>query len=145
MTGVDPRGRWEAAYRATEYRVPLPALDDLVLRVDRQDATADRKLRDLCGVRTHWAVLTPCNPVSQMLDDATNARRLRECEAALAQRGLRYCLARNHDPQGEWPDEPGFLLCDPPAGAAEELGREFGQNAILLGTLSEAPGLLWLL
>lgn len=141
---MDARGRLEAAYRATEYRVPLPGRDDLVLRLDRDDDDADRVLRELGGVKTSWAIVTPCNPGSQQLDEAANALRLRLCQAALERHGLRHRAARNHDPRGLWPDEPGFLLCDPPPGAAELLGREFGQNAIVVGVLGEAARLIWL-
>lgn len=141
---MDARGRSDAVYRAAEYRVPLRDQGELVLRVDFKEASADRKLRGHCGVKTHWAILTPCNPGSQRLDEAANARRLQQCEAALERRGLRHRPAHNHDPRGQWPDEPGFLLCDPPASVAEQLGREFGQNAILAGMLGEAPRLVWL-
>lgn len=141
---MDERGRLEAAYRLTEYRVPVRDQCELALRVDVPDASADRQLREYCGVRRRWAILTPCNPGSRILDEAANAQRLRQCAAALERRGLRHCPARNHDPQGLWPDEPGFLICDPPPHAAEDLGREFGQNAILAGTLGEAPRLVWL-
>jgi hypothetical protein len=141
---VDARGQLDAVYRATEYRVPLPDRNDLVLRVDCHDAAADRVLRECCGVQYHWVILTPCNPASQRLDEAANMQRLRECEATLDRLGLRHYRARNHDPAGTWPDEPGFLLCDSPAGVAEELGRRFGQNAVLAAALDSAPRLVWL-
>jgi hypothetical protein len=59
--------------------------------------------------------------------------------------GLHHAASLNRDPSGRWPDEPGLLLCDPPPGFAEELGRRFGQNAILAARLGEAPQLIWLL
>jgi hypothetical protein len=139
---VDARSRWEAAYRATEYRVLLEDEAELVLRVDQP--ADDRLLRERCEVREHWAIVTPCNPGSQALDLEANARRLEQLAQRLHRHGLGHHPARNHDPLGQWPDEPGFLLCDPPPGLAEQLGREFGQNAILAGELGEAPRLVWL-
>lgn len=142
---MDPevRSALEAAYRAAEYRVHLPGVI-LVLRVDQHDVAVDQRLRLEAGVRHGWAVITPCNPGSQRLSDVVNAARLKELGALLGQRRVHGIASSNHDPSGRWPDEPGFLLCDPPAGFAEQLGRHYGQNAILCARLGEAPRLVWL-
>ncbi|MDE0853033.1 MAG: DUF3293 domain-containing protein [Nevskia sp.] len=142
---MDPevRAALEAAYRAAEYRVQLSG-EVLVLRVDRHDRAADQRLRLEAGVHSDWAVITPCNPGSRRLSNAANAAQLRELGAMLGERCVRRIASINHDPSGRWPDEPGFLLCDPPAGFAEQLGRRYGQNAILCARLGEAPRLVWL-
>jgi len=135
---------WEAAYRQAEYRVEL-LQGELVLRVDRHDTDGDRRLRQEVGVESHWAILTPCNPDSQRLPDQENAERLAQLAEIVEGLGLRCVSSVNRDPSGQWPDEPGILLCDPPPGFAEELGRHFRQNAILAGVLGEAPRLIWLI
>jgi hypothetical protein len=144
VTAEELRAAWQAAYRAAEYRVELPA-GDLVLRVDVHGPQQDRRLREEAGVRSHWAILTPCNPGSQQLPPGDNAALLEQLEEIVAASSLRTIRSRNHDPSGAWPDEPGGLICDPPPGFAAELGKRFRQNAILAGRLGEAPQLVWLI
>lgn len=144
MIPAETLAAWEAAYRQAEYRVELPG-GELVLKVGAHDATGDRRLREEAGVQSHWAIVTPCNPDSRRLPDEDNARRLARLAAMVADRHLRGVGSVNRDPAGQWPDEPGVLLCDPPPGCAEELGRHFRQNAILAAALGEAPRLVWLI
>jgi hypothetical protein len=143
MSDTGLRAGWEAAYRRAEYRIRLPR-GELVLRVGTADAAADQRLREEAGVLDHWAVLTPCNPQSRRHTAEQNAALLEELAEIAESLSLRRVRSVNTDPRGEWPDEPGVLLCDPPAGFAEELGRRFRQNAILAANLGEAPRLVWL-
>ncbi len=142
---IDPAARaaLEAAYRSADYCVRLP-LGNLLLKVDKYRKADDRRLRDEAGVESHWAIVTPCNPESRRLSSEENRRRLDEFKENLRPLGMRYVVSVNRDPQGQWPEEAGFLLCDPRPGVAEELGRHFQQNAILVGRLGEAPQLQWL-
>jgi len=137
------RASLEAAYRGTDYCMQLPA-GELRLKVDRQQEDDERRLREEAGVKSHWAIVTPCNPGSQALAAQANQERLEQLDAILEEQGVRRIASVNRDPKREWPDEPGFLLCDPPPGLAEQLGRRFQQNAILDGHLGAAPRLLWL-
>lgn len=143
MMDADARASLEAAYRGADYCVQLP-LGVLRLKVDRQQEDADRRLHEEASVESHWAIVTPCNPGSRALSAQANQERLEQLDAILEEQGVRHVASVNCDPQKEWPDEPGFLLCDPPPGLAEQLGRRFGQNAILDGRLGAAPRLLWL-
>jgi len=138
------RTAWEAAYRQADYCVLLPA-GELVLRVDRHLQTDDQRLREGAGVVSHWAMITPCNPGSQMLSAKENRQRLDEFSRILQELHIRSISSVNRNPQVKWQDEPGFLLCDPPPNLAEQLGRRFRQNAILVGRLADAPQLLWLI
>ena len=144
MMDAAVRASLEAAYRGTDYCVQLP-LGVLRLKVDRQQEDDDRRLHEEAGVESQWAIVTPCNPGSQVLSAQANQERLEQLDAILEEHGVRRVASVNRDPQKEWPDEPGFLLCDPPPGLAEQLGRHFQQNAILCGRLGEAPRLRWLL
>jgi hypothetical protein len=137
------RPRWMAAYRRTEY-VVLLAEGELVLRIGRLNPPAQGRLRREAGVRSHWAIVTPCNPGSRQLDWTTNAARLEAFEIAIVDGGVRSWPSINRDPLRSWPDEPGFLICDPETGYAECLGRQYEQNAILVGRLGEPSQLVWL-
>jgi hypothetical protein len=137
------RAELEAAYLRTQYCARL-ARGEVILRIGAYDEAADRRLRVEAGVRAHWAILTPCNPQSQLLTAEDNAARLARLARRLAEARIRVLPSLNRDPQGAWPDEDGFFLCDPPAGAAQSLGREFDQNAIVVGELGQPPRLVWL-
>jgi len=143
MITAEIRAAWEAAYRRTEYRVELPA-GDLLLLVDLHQEGNDQRLREEAGVQTGWAIVTACNPGSQACGEEQNARLQEQLIEIVQQLDLHCVSTLNRDPQASWPDEPGFLLCDPPPGFAEELGRHLRQNAILAGKLGEAPQLVWL-
>ena len=118
---------------------------ELVLKVDQHDAADERRLRDEAAVQGHWAIVTPCNPDSQLLSSEENAELLAQLAKIVEGLSLACISSVNRDPSGQWPDEPGILLCDPPPGVAEKLGRHFRQNAILAGTLDQAPHLVWLI
>jgi hypothetical protein len=143
MKPKPPVERYEKAYRAAEYRI-MPGNAAFTLRVDQADPQADRQLRDLCGVQHNWAILTPCNPRSEIAREELNLLYHNEMRELLEAGTARWLPALNHDPSGHWPDEPGFLLCDPPPGLAEQLARQFHQNAIVAARLGEAPQLVWL-
>jgi hypothetical protein len=143
MNRGDIQARWEAAYRACEYAVLLPG-GELMLRPGIADAANDARLAAEAGILRHWAVITPCNPGSRRLDAAANAARLEQMRAWLIGHGCRYVRALNRDPAGNWPDEPGFLLCDPAIGMPRELAKRYGQNAFLAGRFGAAPALIWL-
>ena len=133
----------DRAYRATLYRVRLPGAE-LTLRIGIHDAAAARRLALRGGCRRHWALVTPCNPHSRRLMDWQNRLRHAGMEAGLQASGLVHYPSLHGDPAGRWPDEPGFLLVDPPRGLARALGRQYGQNAIVVGRLGDAPQLLYL-
>lgn len=135
---------WEAAYARTEYRVELRR-GELVLRLGLCDPADGKRLRDEAAVNSDWAIVTPCNPGSRRLSAKENARLLEQLVEIVEGLGQAFAGSVNRDPSGQWPDEPGVLLCDPPPGFAEELGRRFNQNAILAGRIGEAPRLVWLI
>lgn len=137
------RDALESAYRSTRYLVRLNA-GELELRVDRASAEADARLGDELGCRRDWALVTPCNPRSVELPYEENALRCKEIERALAAASVRFARAVHRDPTGAWPDEASFLLVDPPRALAERLGREFEQNAVVVGELGAAPRLVWI-
>lgn len=142
MNAADERERLAAAYARTRYTVLLPR-GELILRLGAADAAADRRLRAEAGVQACWAIVTPCNPRSEIAPEQANAAALRALEEAVERAAQAHVPAVNRDPDRRWPDEPGLLLCDPPAGLAEALGRRFGQHAIVAGKLGGQAELLW--
>ena len=131
----------EAAYRRADYCVALGG-GELVLRIGVHETAADARLRAEAGVRASWAIVTPCNPRSDI--GAGNAAALERFALELQARGWPQLRSVNRDPAGDWPDEPGALLIDIALPAAIGLGRLFDQNAIVAGELGRAPRLVWL-
>lgn len=139
----DPGGgsdaRLAAAYRAARYRVDAPGRE-LVLRVGRRSRRLDALLAARGAERFAW--LTAVNPGSRRLGERENARRLARLDAEIARRGWRALPGTSLDPRGLWPDEPSRLVLDVDAETARELARQFGQNALLVGSCGEPVRLL---
>ena len=131
----------EAAYRATEYRVfaEIP----FSLRIDRLEP-ALAALFARTGV-TRAAYITACNPGSRMLPDAANLDRMQALRADLKAAACRFLEGAAIDPVGNWPDEPSLLVLGIEADAARAIGRQFGQNALLLIGADTTPRLDWLI
>lgn len=133
----------KSAFQSAVYRVYAPH-GPLDLRVD--DADAAQRLRENLPARgrTDAWVITPCNPGGHRVATWINRRRLRELERTLRDQDIPWWPAVNLDPAGDWPDEPGVCAWSLDEHAARELGRRFGQAALLRLPPRGAPRLLWL-
>jgi Protein of unknown function (DUF3293) len=135
------RRQLEAAYRATDYVVELPA-GRCSLRVGRHCP----ELAALC--RQHGlydaAYLTASNPASLPQPAAVNAAANAALQQLLETGGKPWYSGHAIDPEGKWPAEDSFLVLGLPSVAAAALGRRFGQHAILIAAASAIPELLWL-
>lgn len=129
------------AYTRARFEILLPA-QTLIRRIDVIDPAADTALQT-AGCRTHWHVLTPCNPLSERLSDDENARRIAACASQLDAQAWRYVPALNRADDGDWP-EPGFAIFDADEATVCALGRGYRQHAIVGGRLGAAPELIWL-
>lgn len=133
------RTRLVAAYRQTAYRISLPG-KPAVLRIDVPWAAVDPRL-------THGleclAYITAANPASQALDDAENARRLRALLDDIMALGSSAQSGIAVADDGNWPDEPGFLVADLPIETARALAVRYGQNAFLHARTGDAVRLIW--
>ncbi len=112
---------WEN-YRRSEYRIGSPF--NLTLRVN-QPATG---LPD-----GPWVFLTAWNPRSEPKSESENRAKQLELEALLRNEGVRCVPALGWDPLQEWADEECILALGLQRERALELGRQYGQNAILVG------------
>ncbi|MEQ1438250.1 DUF3293 domain-containing protein [Fontimonas sp. SYSU GA230001] len=136
---TDPALR--AAYRSARYRIDC-GTQWIERRIGRIDASADAALT-AAGCRSHWHVLTPCNPRSRRLSDADNASRVAALRTELTRYGWIALPALNTDEEGRW-QEPGFCILDAPQTRVVELAAYYGQLAIVAGTPGAAPTLLWI-
>lgn len=136
----EERARLAQAYRATTYRVHAPG-GDIDLRLGAASATLELLLKEAGA--TCWAIVTAWNPQSHAQDDATNAAAQAELERRLALAGYRCLPGENLADDGGWPPEPTRFVFGMTAEAAQEWGSSFGQHAVVVGTGTGAPQLLW--
>lgn len=142
MSKEDNIARYEDAYSTAEYHLLLDR--DYVVRIGLFDRNVQEALQRECNLRREWAIITPCNPRSVRAREELNLFYCNELRYELEQGGGEWFKALNRDPDGLWPDEPGFLVVDADRPWLMDLGRRFQQNALVAAKLHEAPRLIWL-
>ncbi|HET8596605.1 MAG TPA: DUF3293 domain-containing protein [Castellaniella sp.] len=121
---MDPLDR---AYRDAVYRIDT----DPPLTVRIGQASPGIAALHHAHQCTESLFISACNPRSRRLRPAGNARRTRALRRALERLGRAWLPARGMDPDGQWPDEPGFWIAAMPLDEGLRLARRFGQNAIV--------------
>ena len=116
-----PSDVWEA-YRRSEYRIGEPL--HLTLRVNEPAKGLPQG---------PWSFLTAWNPRSEPRSETENRAKQSELETILRREGIRCVAGLGYDPMREWADEECVLALGLERERALELGRRFGQNAVLIG------------
>lgn len=131
------------AYRKTDYVVMLPN-GDVHLEIGKYEPEKEAMIAEQTGCSVSWALITPCNPRSELAREQLNLFYFNNLRYELDEKVGVWFKALNHDPDGQWPDEPGFFLVDPDLHWTMDLGRNCGQHAIVAARLGQAPRLVWL-
>src|SRR4029077_14063585 len=129
------------AYEATDYWVDDAPGGAFHFRIGERSAQIDGLLAEI-GFGD-WVYITACNPMSRPLSDEANAGRMIQLETRL--RALP-CVAyhgRGVGTIGKWPPEPSLLALGLREDQGLELGREFSQAAIVVGSRGEQARLVW--
>jgi len=127
---------FEAAYRATTYRVTDPPL---ALRIGHRHPQADQIL--LKHQANSWAFLTAWNPGSIELCREANAA-LNEALKQKLEEHI-YFEALGEPENSDWTAEASVWILGMSREAAEEIARDFGQNAFVYGDAGEAAELVF--
>jgi hypothetical protein len=90
------------------------------------------------------AFITACNPLGIPADAPVNAQRQQELSAELSHRSLPALPGIGQHPTHSWPGEPSFLVLGVTRWAAQGLGRQFEQNAIVWCGPDAVPALILL-
>lgn len=131
----------EAAYRSTDYRVEDAPGGPFAIRVGQACPELDRLLAEMG--EADWAYVTACNPGSVRLADDENARRTAELEALVRAGGWRFFRGHGVGRDGGWPPEPSLLILGMVETEEIDLGRRFGQNAVVAGRVGQVARLVW--
>jgi hypothetical protein len=93
------------------------------------------------GARS-WAYVTAYNPGSSLLSDRENVQRQEALERAVSQKGFVFFRGAGVGDDGQWPAEPSLLILGVARNQAIDLGRRFGQRAVVYGEAGGSPELL---
>ncbi len=138
----EERMRLEEAYRRTSFIVRSES-DSIVRRVGNPAPEMDVILNEKSV--EEWAFVTACNPRSMNLPEEENRARQESLEKLVSQRGYAVMRGEGVGDGGDWLPEPSLLILGISKKAAIELGRLFGQNAVVAGRVGQAVELLWCL
>jgi hypothetical protein len=115
------------AYRDAAYEIH--AETDIRLKVSKYShPLEDLHMKYQC---TTSALITACNPRSQILSAAENETRMLALSEAVEKLGYRYLPALGRDPTGNWPDEPSLWIARLTKNEAKDLADAFQQNGFL--------------
>ena len=90
------------------------------------------------------AFITACNPLGAIVDDAVNAKHQAALAQELALEGRPAIPGIGQHPTGDWPGEPSYWVPGLAREAAENLGRQVQQNAIVWAGSDAIPELILL-
>jgi hypothetical protein len=121
-----------AAYLETSYVAEVDGTE-IELRIGRRSPALDAVLR--AAGETTWCFVTAWNPDSRSLDESVNRERNARLREAIESAGLAFHAGEGRGRDGDWPPEASFLVLGPSRSDAIELGRRFGQLAIVRGEL----------
>jgi hypothetical protein len=128
------------AYRETDYRV----LEGLPLTLHVEVVCPDLLLLHARFQVSCSAFITACNPLGVPAGAPVNAQRQQELSGELSRRSLAAIPGTGQHPTNGWPGEPSFLVLGVTRWAAQGLGRQFEQNAIVWCGPDAVPELILL-
>lgn len=129
------------AYLDTDYTALTPR-GELTLRIGVLCPELDALL-EACGAQ-EWVYITAYNPASKRRSEQVNESAQQELLAQLELEGGPVFSGMALSELGDWPPEPSLLALGVNRARAEEIGRRFGQNAVVVGGRGQAPELLQL-
>ncbi len=112
------------------------------LRIGQQNAEFQKEILDRFQIE-QFAIITGYNPGSTLWDEGQNLKAHTTLGQKINKGKWDFLFGINKDPEGKWPDEKAFMLWPITVEKAVELGREFGQKAIVHGNKKGELQLIW--
>ena len=127
------------AYKNTTYRVYLP-LGEIDIRIGVMNPLLQQLL--LNNSSESWAFITACNPYSVTQNEDVNTLLNTQLEDYLS--GKRYVFFKGMGvgDDDSWEAEASFMVLDIRKEDAIKLGRQFKQNAIVVGVIGNSAELI---
>lgn len=89
-----------------------------------------------------WAFITACNPYSVMQNADVNTLLNTQLENYLSEKQYLFFKGMGVGDDDSWEPEASFMVLDIRKEDAIKLGRQFKQNAIVVGVIGNAPELI---
>ena len=130
-----------ASYRAADYQAGAGSAV-VILRINQYSKSLSQLLA--ASGQQCAAFITAYNPFSQPQNLAANQAVHARLRDELSRHANQVIEGMGSDPSGAWPPEQSFLALGVELDAAEALGRQFGQNAIVWAGADAIPRLILL-
>ena len=130
----------ERATYATTYWVDLPNRS-IQFELEKNNAELDGLLK-MHGQR-QWAFLTAYNPHAQPNDALENQQHLKQLIEDVQQQGLTFLPGRDVSDDKNLAPEACLLIFGISADRAQQLGKRYGQAAVIVGELDHPARLLY--
>ncbi len=123
------------AYEAASYWVDFPD-GRIVLKIGQPFVSFDG-----FDGRIRLAIVTACNPFSEVLEDAENDARQALLVEAVEAAGLEWFHAAGVDTQEKWAPEPSLAILDPSDQQLDSWMEAFEQNAVVVADIGRQTAL----
>ena len=127
------------AYKNTTYRVYLP-LSEIDIRIGVMNPLLQELL--LSNHVESWAFITAYNPYSVMQNADVNTLLNTQLENYLSEKRYVFFKGMGVGDDDSWEPEASFMVMDIRKEDAVKLGKQFKQNAIVVGVIGNAPELI---
>jgi hypothetical protein len=130
----------EAVYLQTNYII-RDEEKEIIIRIGESNAALEELLKRYKSET--WAFLTACNPFSEPFSARENEVRQMNLLKQLKERSFQFLHGRGEAVSGDWAAELSAFIFNIDRETAINLGSEFEQNAIVIGSIGSVPELVW--
>ena len=127
------------AYKNTTYRVYLP-LGEIDIRIGVMNPLLQELL--FRNNSESWAFITACNPYSVMQNEDVNTLLNTQLERYLLEKQYLFFKGMGVGDDNSWEPESSFMVLNIRKEDAIKLGRQFKQNAIVVGVIGTSAELI---
>ena len=127
------------AYKNTTYRVYLP-LGEIDIRIGVMNLLLHELL--LNNNSESWAFISACNPYSVVQNADVNTFLNTQLKSYLSEKKYLFFKGIGVGEDDSWEPEASFMVLNIGIEAAVKLGRQFKQNAIVVGVIGNSPELI---
>lgn len=131
-------------YKETKYIIyPDDSIEEVAIRIDKTNREIDSLLTlpdddTLLG----WAFISASNPFSVETSVEENKQSFKRLEELVAANYMKHYIGYGKGQDG-WPDEKSIFIVGISEKEATALGKELGQNAIVIGAKGSKARVKW--